>query len=175
MLGGGHGAFCVVTEGTLAVFPAAVPSGYETLAFSTSDAARDAALALAGAAPLSPLELAVARDDDRWLLHLWFRGPAACVAVGRDRATHGPGSSVALGEAPARAFWRPAAAVPLQPHSVSTEVLAGLTLAPGEFISGFSPAGAVHFALPGAPSAPVLLGESPDPRVNALLRASDPE
>ncbi len=174
---GGHGACCVVTEVCLAVFPASVPSGFETLAFPDLSCALDAALRLAGTAPpLSPVEQALAPDGDRWLLHLWFRGPAACVAVGRDRAAHGPGEGhgEARGEAPARAFWRPFSAppgaeVPLSPRPLSIEALAGLELAPGEFISGFTPAGAVHFALPGAPAAPVLLGESADPRVRALF------
>lgn len=176
---GGHGACCVVTEVCLAVFPASVPSGFETVAFPELSSALDAALRLAGTAPpLSPLEQTLAPDGDRWLLHLWFRGPAACVAVGRDRAAHGPwearGDGVAQGEAPARAFWHPSGApaggdVPLTPRPVSVEALTDLELAPGEFLSGFTTAGAVHFARPTAPSAPVLLGESADPRVAALF------
>jgi FAD/FMN-containing dehydrogenase len=180
---GGHGACCVVTELCLAVFPVSVPSGFETLAFSDLPSALEAARHLAGTAPpLSPLELVLARDGDRWLLHLWFQGPAACVAVGRDRAAHGLGAALgvgaAIGEGPARAFWRPAAAptgaeVPLQPRPVSAGALAALELAPGEFVSGFTPSGAVHFALPGAPCAPVTLGESADPRVQALFGSTE--
>jgi len=173
---GGHGACCVVTEVCLAVFPAAVPSGFETLAFRDLSGAIEAASRLTGEAPLSPLELALVRESDRWLLHLWFRGPAACVAVGRDRAAHGAG--VAIGEAPARAFWRPAAVPPgagvaLRPRALDAATLAGMDLAPGEFVSGFSFAGAVHFALPDVPPPPVFLGDPADPRVRALLASTD--
>jgi FAD/FMN-containing dehydrogenase len=170
----GHGQCAVVTEACLAVFSSSVPSGFETLAFLSLSDALTAAFSLVGGAPLMPLEQALEFDGSRWLLHLWFWGPAACVAVARDRAAH-RGGHEALGEARAREFWQhrslldttARAAVPVTPAA-----LVRSAPEPGEFISCFSPSGAILYTRRTRTGDPVFLGEVNDPMVQAWLSAS---
>ncbi len=166
-----HGVAAVVTEVCLAMFSSAVPSGYETLAFGSLDDALEMAFSLLGSAPLSPLEQALEFDGGRWLLHLWFWGPPACVAVARDRAAHRNGTE-ARGEGPARDFWvrrpttddSPRTAIPLE-----APALAQFHPHPGDFISGFAPGGAILYTIRPRSADPVFLGEPADPVVRAWL------
>ena len=168
-----HGASVVVTEACLAVFSTAVPTGYETLSFSSLSEAQDTAFSLLGAAPLSPLEQALEFDQERWLLHLWFWGPAACVAVARDRAAHRP-KAVARGEGPAREFWVQRALADTTPRAavgLEAEALARLELAPGDFVSCFAPGRAILYTVRPENADPVFLGEPTDPVLSAWLRS----
>lgn len=171
-----HGGAAVVTEACLAMFSSAVPSGYETLAFSSLSDALDAAVSLTGRGPLKPLEQALEFDRERWLLHLWFWGPAACVAVARDRAAHRiglpAGGIQAQGEGPAREFWQLRALTDENPRvarPITAGELAQLRPEPGDFVSSFSPGGAILYRVGARQADPVFLGESADPVVRDWL------
>lgn len=168
-----HGECAVVTEACLAVFSTAVPSGYETLAFSSLADAMETAFSLLGVAPFSPLEQALEFDGSRWLLHLWFWGPPACVAVARERAAH-RGGTEARGETSAREFWCQRQGSDTSPRTallLDTGSLAQLRPEPGDFVSSFFPGGAILYTIRARKSDPVFLGEPVDPVIRAWILA----